>query len=248
MKTSFGIVGYGVVGKATHKSLFPNDTPFVHDIKLHTDLNELKNCNVVFFCIPTDTEQDIVNLINNIKELKALNNAALVVVRCTVPIGTCNQIQHEVGDEIIYLPEFLRDRCWEEDCLRRPLVVGVDSLKVPEFLIDQEFELCSLKEAETVKMFSNNLAALRITFANHFFDLCQKTNSDYNTVLDLYSKTCHSQSYLEANSDLRGFGGKCLTKDLEFLIETFSKLQLSETLFTSIKKDNEAWPMTVRTS
>jgi len=58
----------------------------------------------------------------------------------------------------------------------------------------------------------------------------------------------HPESYLEVNEDLRGFGGKCLPKDLDFIINTFNQLGLSQTLFDSVKKDNEQWKITVRES
>jgi len=248
MEQNFGIVGYGIVGNATHLSLFPNENPKIHDIKFNTTLEILQGCGVVFFCTPTDTKDDIFKLVLSIKELKKINRNVLIVVRSTVPIGTCNSIQEEISNNILYLPEFLRDRMWQKDCLKRPLIVGTDQSEVPAFLKDEKLKICTLKEAETLKMFSNTLATAKITFANHFFELCKKNGSDYQCVLDLYNMTSHDQSYLEVNNNLRGFGGKCLTKDLDFLINTFKENRLDETLFTSIQRDNTLWPTTIRKS
>jgi len=47
---------------------------------------------------------------------------------------------------------------------------------------------------------------------------------------------------------MRAFGGKCLPKDLNFLIDTFAKLNIPQTYFTAMKEDNQLWPVTVRKS
>jgi len=39
-----------------------------------------------------------------------------------------------------------------------------------------------------------------------------------------------------------------LPKDLDFLINTFSRLNLPQTYFTAIRDDNNLWPITVRKS
>jgi UDPglucose 6-dehydrogenase len=98
-------------------------------------------------------------------------------------------------------------------------------------------------------MFSNVLAASKVVFANHFYDLSQKVNADYNKIEDIYKHVeHHDQSYLEVSDHLRAFGGKCLPKDLNFLISTMKEMHLKETYFTAIKQDNEQWPTTIRKS
>jgi UDPglucose 6-dehydrogenase len=244
----FGIVGYGIVGKATHRGLLNNCEIKIHDIKLDTQLSDLSNVKYAFFCIPTFDDETVNTLIDEIHSLKKINPECLVIVRCTVPVGTCQFIEELIQDSIIYIPEFLRDRCWEEDCLARPLIVGNDTAVLPEWLSAETIVQCSNVEAEVLKMFSNNFAATRTVLANHFYDLSRTVGADYNTVLDCYSQVAHKQSYLEANETLRGFGGKCLSKDLDFIIETFATLGLDQTYFNSIREDNKKWPVTVRTS
>lgn len=242
----FGLLGYGVIGKATHKSILFERNVIVHDIKNKTHISILKPCDVVFICIPTDTMQDILNLIECCVSCKQQSPNVKIIIRSTVPIGTCKRVQNIINDSVFYMPEFLRDRHWETDCLNRPIVLASDNQTIPEWLQSEHVVTCSLDDAEVLKMFSNNFAALRVVFANHFFDLAKKIGADYDTVLDLYQKTKHDQSYLDVNDNLRGFGGKCLTKDLKFLIETFEEQNLNQNLFDAVQKDNYTWPVTIR--
>jgi UDPglucose 6-dehydrogenase len=78
------------------------------------------------------------------------------------------------------------------------------------------------------------------------YDLAQSANSDYNKVLSLWQLIENKQTYLDVGDNLRGFGGKCLPKDLDFLIDTMSERNIEETLFTAVKQDNNKWPTTTK--
>ena len=58
----------------------------------------------------------------------------------------------------------------------------------------------------------------------------------------------NNQTYLEVSEDLRGFSGKCLPKDLEFLIDTFKQFNIEQSMFTGLEKDNDKWPKHIRKS
>ena len=243
-----GIVGYGIVGKATHQSLFKDVPVVIHDINLDTAIKDLFDCHCVFFCIPTESQTSIQLLVKEIKNLKAVNPTCTIVIRSTVPVGTCKSIEKTINDKIYYMPEFLRERIWQTDCLNRPIIVGSDKLPTPIWLLGEECVFCSLEEAEIIKMMSNNIAAARVVLANHFYELSNVVGASYNNVLDAYLKVNHDQHYLDVNENLRSFGGKCLPKDLDFLISTFSKLNIPQTFFSAVKDDNRLWPVTVRKS
>ena len=243
-----GIAGYGIVGKATHKGLLNNSTVIIHDTSIGTSIEDLYICNYVFFCIPTDTDASIQLLINNISRLKVVNPTCKIVIRSTLPVGTCSMIEKIISDKIYYMPEFLRERVWETDCLNRPIIVGSDHQQIPPWLSIQDCVFCSLEEAEIIKMLSNNMAAARVVFANHIYELSKAVGADYNNVLNAYLQVNHDQNYLEVTETMRAFGGKCLPKDLDFLIDTFAKLNIPQTYFTSMKEDNQLWPVTVRKS
>ncbi len=240
-----GIIGYGIVGRATERSLKLKD-PLIHDIKLDTKLSNLSSCDVVFVCVPTSSDSDIESLIALLLDVKSLNQSTQIVIRSTLPIGVGEQIEKAINDKIIYMPEFLRERCWQLDVLLRPLIVGTDLTKLPDWLEHEEYVVCSIREAEILKMLSNTMASSRVVLANHFYDISKKVNADYDKIISAYLKVNHDQHYLDVNENLRGFGGKCLPKDLDFLIKSMKHLNIDQSYFSAIRNDNNKWPITVK--
>jgi UDPglucose 6-dehydrogenase len=238
----FGILGYGYVGKATHLGLLNNQKCIVHDTIFESERSVLKDAGTIFVCIPTETQQDINTVISEIAQIQEFNPSAIFVIRSTLPLGACERIQKYVGN-IIYMPEFLRERYWDTDCLKRPLVVGCDNKELPQWLLDEEIKLCSTQEAELVKMFSNNFAVMRIAFANVFYDLAEDVGADYSKILDMYLDVQQNQTYMEVpgHDGTRGFGGKCLPKDLDFLINTLDEKGIDQNWFKHIRELNKCW-------
>lgn len=241
---TFGILGYGFVGKATHMGLLNNCPVSIFDLLLDTTINDLRDSTCVFVCIPTSTMNDIAKMIDVLVALKQINQSCLIVIRSTVPIGVSRKIQQEIADKIIYMPEFLRERFWNVDCFKRPIIVAHDDdLQLPTWLTSQDIIKCSLEEAEILKMFSNNYAAIRIAFANVFYDLSQSMGADYDTVKNMFFKIQHDQTYMEVpgHDGTRGFGGKCLPKDLDFLIDTLDAHNIDQNWFKHIRELNKQW-------
>lgn len=237
----FGILGYGYVGKATHKGLLKDQKAVVYDTMFDIEKNIIYKADTVFICIPTNTDNDIDIIINEIDDLQKNGNPT-IIIRSTLPLGACERIQAEVG-AIIYIPEFLRERYWDTDCLKRPLVVGHDTDILPDWLLNEEIYKCTTTEAELVKMFSNNFAAVRIAFANVFYDLSQSVGADYDTVKNMFFKIQQDQTYMDVpgHDGTRGFGGKCLPKDLDFLISTLDAHNIDQNWFKHIRELNKEW-------
>ena len=238
----FGILGYGYVGKATHKGLLKDQKAIVYDSMFDIEKSILYKADTVFICIPTNTDNDIDIIINEIMDLQKNGNPT-IVIRSTLPLGACEHIEDKVGP-IIYIPEFLRERYWDTDCLKRPLVVGYNSTTIlPDWLLEEEIYKCNTTEAELVKMFSNSFATMRIAFANVFYDLSQSVGADYDTVKDMFFKIQQDQTYMEVlgHDGTRGFGGKCLPKDLDFLIDTLDEHNIDQNWFKHIRELNKRW-------
>lgn len=239
----FGILGYGYVGKATHKGLLKDAKCIVYDTMFDVNKSIIYEADTVFICIPTNTDKDIDIIIAEIKDLQEHNSSLKIIIRSTLPLGACTHIQAEVGP-IIYIPEFLRERYWDTDCLKRPLVVGYDVADfLPDWLENEEITECSTNEAELVKMFANNFGVVRIAFANVFYELAESVGADYDVVKDMFFKIQQDQTYMDVpgHDGTRGFGGKCLPKDLDFLIKTLDKHNIKQDWFTHIRELNKKW-------
>ena len=116
-------------------------------------------------------------------------------------------------------------------------------MSLPEWLLAEDIQTCSTKEAELVKMYSNNLNVVKIAFANVFYDLADSVGADYDRVKDAVLKVQHDQTYLDVpgHDGTRGFGGKCLPKDLDFIIDTLDAHNIDQNWFKHIRKLNKQW-------
>ena len=96
-------------------------------------------------------------------------------------------------------------------------------------------------------MFSNAYNATRIVFANSFFEVCKKLKIDYSNILKEYLKRSMSTGkYLECDDNLRGFGGKCLPKDLAALDFVAQKRSSKIKFFKDVIKQNNNFKVTIK--
>ncbi len=75
---------------------------------------------------------------------------------------------------------------------------------------------CSAIEAEIIKYMENSFLALKVAFVNQMYDVARASEADWETVregwlLDPRIGRAHSVVFPED----RGFGGRCLPKDLD---------------------------------
>ena len=232
-----GIIGYGIVGKATEKSFTTGHEVIIFDLD-NGSFDDILNCDLVFICMSTNTIKDL-------EILKSYCNQLVmpVIIRSTITPGFTKSL----NDNIMFMPEFLRERHWEKDCIESYKILGTDRPVDPNLLKLLGYpQLVPTGEAEMVKMMSNVFAALKITCANHFYNYSKELDIDYSVVRNLLQKTYTNQDYLEVSEDMRGFGGKCLPKDLELLLYDMATYKLPQTLFTAVKNDNNLWPITIR--
>ena len=244
------IVGYGIVGRATHRGLL-NLTPVtIRDLGI-TKFNNtvIEGHDLIFVCLPTDSQEHIQLLLDECKKLSFKNPAAEIVVRSTITIDTVSKLD-AMRINWVYCPEFLRERYWESDCLQRPVLIGANlKHSLLENTIGPSYcSVVTIKEAVITKLSVNSFNSLRVVFANHIYNLCQSVGADFESTIKQTKEHIESnpQKYFDVNEQLRGFGGKCLPKDLDLLISDFTKHHLTQTLFTAIQQDNLLWPTYIR--
>ena len=101
-------------------------------------------------------------------------------------------------------------------------------------------------EAEVLKYYNNVYAAVRVTFANVMYEICEKLDCDYNTIKNAYIKTGKAiDMYLDVYPELRGYGGMCLPKDTKALASLIKKLDLPFSLLDVVTEDNSKVKKTV---
>lgn len=86
-------------------------------------------------------------------------------------------------------------------------------------LFGGEFHIMTPTEAEITKLAVNTLYASKVTIANEIYEICEKHCSDYDRVRTaLESDRFIAPNHLDVHhGGYRGFGGKCLPKDIKML-------------------------------
>ena len=260
MSDDIGIVGLGMVGTAVFNGMVHNGHRVLkHDIKLHTSLLNLSKASVIFVCVPTPSFKDgscDTSIVDNvIEELHYMNYDGIICIKSTVSIGTTEKlIQKYNNNKICFVPEFLRERCATEDFIKNHdvCVIGTYDDHIFEHIkkvhkdIPDKFVKLAPSEAEAVKYFNNVYNAVKVTFANSFYEVCQSLGISYTNVKNAVVNREHIyDSYLECNDDMRGFGGPCLPKDtreLSYLCENNLK---NISFFTDVLKQNSKFKTTV---
>ncbi len=258
-----GIAGVGMVGNALrHGFSRVGHDVLVYDVKLpETSLADLIATDIIFICVPTPQAKDgscdtsIVQEV--VGQLADLGYRGLVTIKSTVEPGTTDELaKRHTSLRLSFCPEFLRERALYVDFVENNdvCIVGTYRMEDAELLRDvhgelpKAFAFVSPLEAELSKYFFNVFNALRIVYANQFYDLCKATGADYNQVKNAIVKHRNVQNvYLDCNENFRGFGGACLPKDTAALA-AFAKKKIPgwhTSLFEGIVEINKQYKTTV---
>ena len=254
---NIGIVGLGIVGSANSMGFKHLGHDVVeHDIKFDSVIEDVYDADIVFLCLPTpdkDGECDT-SIIEEVVAEMAGKYKGIVCIRSTVPPGfTEHLIDKHQNLTISFAPEFLRERAAADDFINNHelLAVGTDDPYVFEKIVEAHGHLpkntkqLSPTEAEILKYFNNAYAALRIVFANVFYELCEELECDYSSVKEAYALTGKTKNiYLDVNKRLRGYGGMCLPKDVKAIANTLNGLGFDFDLINSIDRDNQKFKPT----
>jgi UDPglucose 6-dehydrogenase len=165
---------------------------------------------------------------DTIKTLTELNYPGIIAIKSTVSPGTTQHLIDQYRNpNICFVPEFLKERSALEDFVNRHnvLAVGCVSDAVWECVcrVHSILPACTTRmtptEAEILKYYSNTFAALKVTFANVMYEVCEKFDSNYDTVLSAFlSRDVAASDYLKCSTDMRGYGGMCLPKDVNAMV------------------------------
>ena len=155
---------------------------------------------------------------------------ALVVVKSTVPVGTCDAVQARLAKskvplEVVSNPEFLKEGDALSDFFKPDrVVVGARSeearqllreLYAPLQLSGERLVITDPRSSELIKYASNTMLAIRISFMNELSRLCHATGADIHSVrLGVGTDSRIGKKFLYAGP---GYGGSCFPKDVQAL-------------------------------
>ena len=253
------IIGYGFVGRALENALIDEVEILKVDPKLDVNINkDLKsfNPNVVFICAPSPMSSDgsinfsIINkIISDLIEIKFSN---LLVIKSTIHPDCIKEAQQHFPN-LIYNPEFLREKSANDDFINANLIVIGGTKKESKKLgnIYKNFTKCVNKDyvytdayaASLIKYSINSFLATKVIFFNelkNLFDLSDTNESwdNFISFLSLDKRLGDSHMDVPGHDGRLGFGGACFPKDTKAIIKYAEDKRIDLKLIKSAVETN----------
>lgn len=223
--------------------------------------------NIYFLCLPTpmfeDGECDTSIVEEVLKELSEIPGERIAVVKSTVPPGSTerwNKMFETTGLKVIFCPEFLTEANALNDTRNQTrIILGGPRPHINK--VKQLFQMAfpsvpvvktSSTNAELTKYVTNCFLAMKLSFANEIYQLCealdnQGLNTDYDRViecatLDQRLGKSHwrvpSFETDENGTPLKGWSLSCFPKDINALICKEKELGLTPTMLEATWRKN----------
>tara|TARA_B110000003_G_scaffold169583_1_gene169371 strand:+ start:2887 stop:3708 length:822 start_codon:yes stop_codon:yes gene_type:complete len=255
---NIGIIGQGFVGNAVYQKFKSFFKVYTYDVKKElsnsTYNNLVKNCKIIFICVPTpmnndgscnkDLVEEILIKIN--KEIKSI-----IVIKSTVVPGTTEKWDKEFKNlQIVFNPEFLTERNAVKDFSNEDRIILGGSNEATDLLKqiystvfpDAHIIKTHSTNAEMIKYLTNSFLATKVSFANEMYNLCSALNLDYSKVIEyatLDNRLGNSHWSVPGPDGDFGFGGRCFPKDLSALIKMTVDLGTLNSTLKSVQKTND---------
>src|SRR5215472_12413331 len=152
---------------------------------------------------------------------------ALIAIKSTVPVGTCDGVQARVTAqraplEVVSNPEFLKEGSALQDFFRPDrIILGAHTeaaraqlrhLYAPLQLSGERVVVTDPRSSELIKYAANTMLAMRVSFMNEVSRLCHATGANIHAVrLGVGADARIGKRFLYAGP---GYGGSCFPKDV----------------------------------
>lgn len=248
---TIGVIGGGVVGQAV-ANFFPGARLY-DKFKTIDPIDDVLRQDIIFICVPTPYERgfDRSALDDVFSRLSGLDDK-IIVIKSTVLPGTTDYYQDKYPKlKVFFNPEFLSDKTAKEDfILPDKQLVGFTAAsqdiagEVLGILPDAPYKkIMPAKAAELIKYAVNSFYASKVIFGNLLYDLSESLGLDYNIVKEAFvSDKRIADSHFDVwHGGYRGYGGKCLPKDLKTLRDFGQAAAVDVSLLEAIDRLNQKY-------
>lgn len=252
-----GIVGYGAVGRALGRFFARSESLHVrvYDtcIAQYASLENLlavDRCDIVFVAVPTPYDEARQTCNTSIVEEIIDTLSSPVCIKSTIPPGTTDALIARTGKPIAFSPEYIGEspgHPWLEIDSCGFVVLSGDQTacglarKVYETvaLPDLRYFQTTALTAELGKYMENSYLAWKVSFVNQFYDLAVAAGIDFAELREMFLLDSRvGESHTQVSPE-RGFGGKCLPKDLRAIAAWARQNDCQAALIEAIVAYNE---------
>lgn len=213
--------------------------------------DDASKAEIVFVSVPTPSGKDgscDTSIVESAVK-KFSKTASAIVIKSTVVPGATERLAKKYNCAVVFNPEFLTEaKVWEnminpdrqivaptarsKHVAERVLnLLPLAPFSAPRHFKSEKWAEINSTEAEIGKYAANTFGALKVSFANFFYDLSAmaelamlkdgiKTKVNYENVRKILASDPRiGDAWLNVNhGDYRGYGGYCFPKDTEALI------------------------------
>ena len=258
------IVGYGFLGTAIQFGFSLHADIKIYD-KYKSGFDTLEDTvnhgDIIFLCLPTpmfeDGKQDISiveSVVREVHDLVKEDSEKIIVIKSTVLPGTNRMLSQKYPKlKFVSNPEFLTARNNRLDfiCAARNILGGeskyvdrVDALYKYRFGNSLFTFKTTAEKAEFVKYVGNCFFAVKVSYFNFIYDVCEKLGLEYNDIKDMvFSDGRIGRSHGDVGTGAgvsggRQYSGACFPKDINALINFSKDLGLDPKLIKASWEQN----------
>jgi nucleotide sugar dehydrogenase len=199
---------------------------------------ELNKCDLGVVCVPTPMKKDMDNEcdLSYVEDAIGWLETPLILLKSTVEIGTTERLKQETGKPIVFSPEYCGESTHYTATKFTTMIketpfftFGGDkdhcnaliSIFMPVTGPSKVYRSTSATEAEIAKYMENTFFGLKVAFCYEMDQICKAFGVDYNEVRDLWLLDPRiSKSHTGVmHTNKKPFGGKCLPKDINALVQ-----------------------------
>lgn len=209
-----------------------------------------QKADIALIATPTNYDDSIQSLNVStvqtvIKQVRSVNKEALIIIRSTVPVGFVESLRSNGEKNVCFVPEFLREgHALKDNLFPSRIVVGVKG-NLGQRVADLFLDCCERRdapvlltepsEAEAIKLFANAYLATRVAFFNELDTFAFVKQLDAKTIIEGIG--LDPRIGMHYCNPSFGYGGYCLPKDSNQLLENFK--DIPQSLIQAIIQSNQ---------
>lgn len=196
-------------------------------------------CDLAIVCVPTPMGEGGVVDLSIVEESIAWLETPLILIKSTVPPGTTQNLRVKTGKKIVFSPEYIGEGnypvpFWKDyphpTDMRLHSFTTLGGLDEDTHAVLQFFKKVAGAEmrysqtdsttAELAKYMENAFLGTKVIFCNEFARIAETLGVDYDELRELWLQDGRiGRSHTAVHEDNRGFGGKCLPKDINGIVQ-----------------------------